>query len=139
MPSPSTPPFVETIRDGPETLAILVRSGYLPSETTFLTPPDNAQQLGFVAYPAGSEIPRHAHEPIERSIRGTTECLVVRRGKSEMTLYNRAREEVCRRVLVEGDVVLLLGGGHGFRQIEDTLFLEVKQGPYVGIEEKAWF
>jgi len=38
-----------------------------------------------------------------------------------------------------GDVVLMVGGGHGFRMLEDTLFLEVKQGPYLDREEKERF
>lgn len=138
MPCASTVP-VETIRDGDEALAIIVRGDYRPDSTRFLTPPDYKQQLGFVVYPAGSEIPRHDHRPVERSIRGSSECLVVRRGRSELTVYDRQRREVCRRMLEEGDIVLLVSGGHGFRQIEDTVFLEIKQGPYPGVEEKERF
>jgi hypothetical protein len=63
----------------------------------------------------------------------------VRRGLSEVTIYDRSRCEVCRRLLRPGDVLLLVAGGHGFRQIEDTVFLEIKQGPYPGVEEKVRF
>jgi len=35
--------------------------------------------------------------------------------------------------------VLLVSGGHGFRQLEDTVFLEIKQGPYPGAVEKEAF
>jgi hypothetical protein len=131
--------WVERIEDGGETLAILIRDEFEPAETTFLTPPGYKQQVGFVVYPAGSEIPRHEHLQLERSIRGAAECLVVRRGRSEVTLYNNRRDVVCRRTLKTGDVLLLVAGGHGFRQIEDTVFLEIKQGPYPGIEEKERF
>jgi hypothetical protein len=30
-------------------------------------------------------------------------------------------------------------GGHGFRMLEDTVLLEVKQGPYGGQAEKSRF
>jgi hypothetical protein len=33
----------------------------------------------------------------------------------------------------------MVGGGHGFRMLENTVLLEVKQGPYTGIDEKRLF
>jgi hypothetical protein len=33
----------------------------------------------------------------------------------------------------------MVGGGHGFHMLEDTVLLEVKQGPYTGIDEKEHF
>lgn len=131
--------LVEWIQDGEETLAVLIRAEMQPDATTFLTPPDYRQQVGFVVHPAGSEIPRHDHLSLQRSITGTSECIIVRRGRSEVTIYDRQRREVCRRELKTGDVLLLVAGGHGFRQIEDTVFLEIKQGPYPGIREKERF
>jgi hypothetical protein len=35
--------------------------------------------------------------------------------------------------------VIFVDGGHGFRILEDTVLLEVKQGPYTGLEEKEFF
>ena len=35
--------------------------------------------------------------------------------------------------------MLMIDGGHGFRMLEDTVFLEVKQGPYTGVDEKERF
>jgi uncharacterized protein with PhoU and TrkA domain len=131
--------LVEWITDGAETLAVLIYDDYEPDRTTFLTPPEFRQQVGFVVGESGSEIPRHDHLPIERTIHGTAECLVVRRGLSEVTIYDRDRREVCRRIVRGGDVLLLVAGGHGFRQIEETVFLEIKQGPYPGVEEKERF
>jgi len=32
----------------------------------------------------------------------------------------------------------LVGGGHGFRMQEDTVLLEIKQGPYLGLGEKEF-
>jgi hypothetical protein len=46
---------------------------------------------------------------------------------------------VASRELRSGDITLMVGGGHGFRMQEDTVFLEVKQGPYTGIDEKECF
>ena len=43
------------------------------------------------------------------------------------------------RTLKTGDVILLVSGGHDFEMLEDTDMVEVKQGPYSGVEDKARF
>ncbi len=110
-----------------------------PATTTFVTPAEFKQQVGFVVYPAGGEIHRHCHRNLERHLVGTSEVLVVRRGRCEMDIYNDRRELVATRELRRGDLMLMVGGGHGFRMLEDTVLLEVKQGPYTGEDEKERF
>ena len=120
-------------------LAYIIRGKLNPTQTTFLTPPEFKQQVGFIVYPAGGEIQRHVHRPLERHLVGTSEVLIVRRGRCEIDIYNDERELVATRELGRGDIMLMVGGGHGFRMLEDTVFLEVKQGPYTGIDEKEHF
>lgn len=43
------------------------------------------------------------------------------------------------RVLGPGDVILLCGGGHSFKMLEDSSMIEVKQGPYAGENDKTRF
>ena len=126
-----------TWRDAP--LAYIIRSKLIPTQTTFLTPPEFKQQVGFVVYPAGGEIQRHVHRPLERHLIGTSEVLIVRRGRCDIDIYNNERELVATRELRQGDIMLMVDGGHGFRMLEDTVFLEVKQGPYTGLDEKERF
>jgi quercetin dioxygenase-like cupin family protein len=120
-------------------LAYIIRAEIDPRETTFVTPGDFKQQVGFIVYPAGAEIPRHVHRPVERRLNGTSEVLIVRRGHCEVDIYNNARDLVAVRKLSAGDILILVAGGHGFRMLEDTVLLEVKQGPYTGLEEKNCF
>jgi quercetin dioxygenase-like cupin family protein len=96
-------------------------------------------QVGFVVYKSGGEVARHTHRSFERHIAGTTEVLIVKSGRCEMDVFNDERQLVATRELRTGDVLLLLGGGHGFRMVEDTVLLEIKQGPYVGLDEKERF
>ena len=131
--------LVEKIMWGDVPLAYIIRGDLMPSRTTFLTPPQFKQQVGFVVYPAGGEIQRHVHRPLSRHLIGTSEVLIVRRGRCEIDIYNDDRELVATRELREGDVMLMVGGGHGFHMLEDTVFLEVKQGPYTGLDEKERF
>lgn len=136
---PSLPPWVEVISTSEEPLVYIIRGGHTPDQTTFLTPPEFKQQVGYIVYPAGGEITRHVHRPLERHLTGTSEVLVVLEGRAEIEVYDDERELVATRELAQGDVMLMVNGGHGFRMLEDTVFLEVKQGPYTGLEEKERF
>ncbi len=120
-------------------LCYIIRGTIDPAKTTFLTPPEFKQQLGFIVYPAGGEIARHVHKPFGRQLVGTSEVLVVRKGRCLVDIYNDNKELIATRELATGDVLLLVGGGHGFRMIEDTTFLEVKQGPFVAGDDKERF
>jgi uncharacterized protein with PhoU and TrkA domain len=130
---------VEQIAWKGKALAYIIRGDIDPEKTTFLTPPEFKQQVGFVVYPAGGEIRRHVHRALERHLVGTSEVLLVRRGRCEADIYNDEREWVATRELRDGDILLMVSGGHGFRMLEHTVFLEVKQGPYTGMDEKEGF
>ena len=131
--------LVERIYWGEQCLAYIIRASFLPERTTFLTPPEYKQQVGYIVYPAGGEIQRHVHRPLERHLVGTSEVLIVRQGCCEVDIYNDERQRVATRELRDGDIMLMVGGGHGFRMIDDTVFIEVKQGPYTGVDEKERF
>jgi mannose-6-phosphate isomerase-like protein (cupin superfamily) len=131
--------FVEHIVFDGKPLAYIIRSQMVPKTTTFLTPSDFKQQVGFVVYPKGGEIQRHVHRPLERHLIGTSEVLVVRQGRCEIDIYSNQRQLVATEQLREGDILLMVDGGHGFRMLEDTVFVEIKQGPYTGLDEKERF
>ena len=136
---PTLPPWVEIITADGRPLTYIIRGGQLPEQTTFLTPPEFKQQVGYVVYPAGGVIARHMHVPIHRSLIGTSEVLVVLKGHAWIDMYDDSHNLVASRELHARDVMLMVGGGHGFRIVEDTVFLEIKQGPYEGLEEKERF
>jgi hypothetical protein len=131
--------LVEAIAWQGQPLCYIVRRQLNPDQTTFLTPADLNLQVGYVVHPAGHEIQRHVHRQIERTVFGTCEVLVVRKGRCFIDVYSKERELVAMRELGEGDVMIMVAGGHGFRMLEDTVLLEVKQGPYPGIDEKERF
>ena len=122
--------MIETITSDGEVLAYLIRGGPLPEQTTFLTPDDCNLQVGHVVYPAGGEIARHVHLPIERRIVGTAEVLIVQQGSCEVDVFSNDRRLVAKRELATGDIIVAVGGGHGFRAREDLVLLEIKQGPF---------
>lgn len=139
MAEPGPTPEVEVIEHEGIPLTYLVRTTAPPRTTTFLTPPEFKQQVGFVVYPEGAEIPRHVHRPLERRLVGTSEVILVQQGRCVLDIYSDDHRLVASRELVVGDLMLMVGGGHGFRMLEDTVLLEIKQGPYTGLEEKERF
>jgi hypothetical protein len=130
---------IEIITSQGQTLCYVIRHNTCPEKTTFITPPDAKQQVGFIVYPKDGIIPRHTHRPLERHIVGMAEVLVVRSGHCQIEVYAEDKSLVTSRDLYQNDVVLMVGGGHGFRILEDTVLLEIKQGPYLGADDKELF
>jgi quercetin dioxygenase-like cupin family protein len=130
---------LETIALDGLVLAYIARRAEAPRQTRFLTPEDCNLQVGHVVYPAGGEIARHMHLPVERHLVGTTEVILVERGRCEVDVFGPERQLVTTRELRSGDMVIAVGGGHGFRLLEDTVLLEIKQGPYPGGADKERF
>ena len=130
---------IEEVRAGTTVLAYVIKADATAPSTTFVTPDEATLQAGFVVYPAAGEVPPHVHLPVERRVVGTSEFLLVRSGRCFVDIYSADRKLIASRELAAGDAVLSLGGGHGFRMIEDTVLLELKQGPFAGGTEKQRF
>ncbi len=130
-------PEPEIISWNGKPLVYIIRPDPLPDRTTFITPPEFKQQVGFVVYPAGGEIARHIHLALERHLIGTSEVLVLLKGRCLIDVYNDGKELVATSELKAGDVMLMVGGGHGFRMQEDTVFLEIKQGPFLTLKKRS--
>jgi hypothetical protein len=117
-------------------LAYIIHGKVMPEKTFFPTGPELELQVGFVVYPAGGQVVPHRHLPVVRTIDRTCEVILVKRGRCALDLYGNGRQVVATHNLCTDDVVILVSGGHGFRMLEDTVLLEVKQGPYYGADEK---
>ena len=131
--------MIEQVFIDNERVAVIIRKSYRAEKTTFISEPDDLLQLGHILYRAGSAITPHIHNNIERKILGTPEVLIVQKGKMKTTFYNNKKEPKEDVVLNKGDVIILLSGGHGFEMIEDTVLMEIKQGPYLGELDKERF
>jgi hypothetical protein len=130
---------IEHITWNDQHIATIIRRDYMPDTTTFISPDSYYQQLGFVVYPAGGEVARHSHLPLQRHLIGTPETLLIRKGRTEVELYALDKSPLGTWVLEEGDMIQLVSGGHCFKCLEHTVFLEIKQGPYTGLVEKERF
>jgi len=119
--------------------AIIIQSNYRADGIEFFTPPEFSQQLALMSRPRGHIIQPHFHRKIERQVFLTQEVLLVKKGRVRVNFYNSQKEILGSETLEKGDVILLSEGGHGFEVLEDCEMLEVKQGPYLGDQDKVRF
>jgi len=131
--------MVEKIYDGERLLAIIVSSRFDLPGIHFFTPDDLSQQLAYMRHPKGKAIEPHIHNPVPREVHFTQEVLLIKRGQLRVDFYDGRKEYLESRVLMQGDVILLVSGGHGFETLEEVEMIEIKQGPYAGEEDKVRF
>ncbi|MGN4126598.1 hypothetical protein ACMGD3_16550 [Lysinibacillus sphaericus] len=131
--------MIEQIKHDNTLISIIIRDSYYEEGITFVTPNELSQQLAYMNHPKGKIIDPHVHNPVPREVIYTQEVLFIKKGKLRVDFYNKHQEYFESRFLNKGDVILLIQGGHGFEVIEKVEMIEVKQGPYVGEEDKTRF
>jgi hypothetical protein len=129
----------EKIAFNEEVYAIIIHNNFSQKGIRFFTPDSYPQQLAYMNHEKGKIITPHIHNHFERIIEKTSEVLFIKRGKLRVDFYNNNRELIDNKTLSAGDVILLISGGHGFEVIEDVEMFEVKQGPYIGDNDKVKF
>ena len=120
-------------------LAILLPVNYCKPGIQFFTNDNDSQQLGYMNRPEGYIIPPHRHNLVPREVHYTQEVLFIKSGKVRVDFYTDEQVYVTSRILHPGDVILLADGGHGFKMLEPSEIIEVKQGPYCGEQDKVRF
>ncbi len=131
--------MIDNIKHNEKLLAIIIPHDYHSAGISFFSPSDFSQQLAYMQHPQGKIIEPHVHNSVVREVHYTQEVLFIKKGKLRVDFYDEKREYLESRVLTAGDVILLAGGGHGFEVLEQLEMIEVKQGPYVGDQDKTRF
>lgn len=120
-------------------LAIVIRANYKKDGIEFFTNDDDSQQLGYMNRAEGYIIPPHRHNIVPREVHLTQEVLLIKSGKVRVDFYDNEQKYIESTIVSTGDVILLADGGHGFKMLENSEILEVKQGPYCGELDKVRF
>lgn len=119
-------------------MAVVVPAEYRNDGINFITGDGEYQQIAFMGHKAGHIIVPHFHNKVNRNVDYTCETLIIRSGQLEVTLYED-KIEIHKFIIKTGDVITLISGGHGFKMIENCDMIEIKQGPYVGEQDKTRF
>lgn len=131
--------MIEYIKHQDKLLSVIIRCSFQKNGIEFFTPDDFSQQLGYMNRPKDYEIPPHVHNLVPRTVTLTQEVLFIKSGKVRVDFYDNDKVYLESRVLLDGDVILLADGGHGFKMLEQSEMIEVKQGPYCGEMDKVRF
>ncbi len=131
--------MIENFVHNGKLLAIIIRAEYKNQGIHFFTPDDFSQQLAYMNRPKGYIIDPHVHNLVDRKVTLTQEVLLIRSGKVRVDFFDDEKNYLESRILMQGDVILLAAGGHGFEMLEASEMIEVKQGPYSGDQDKVRF
>jgi len=133
--------MIETIRYDDTIVAIIIYSDHRVGENKieFITPNEFSLQLGYMNRPTGYQVIPHIHNPVPRETVGTQEVLFVKEGLIEIDFYSFERVYLESRKLSAGDIVLLVGAGHGITVLEAVKIVEVKNGPFIPGADKGRF
>ena len=129
---------VEKIIHNGQILAVVIYNQEINVPIEFYTPDESTLQVGRHKREAGQIIKAHQHvavkvdrhEPLQ-------EVLYIEQGKMKVSFYDDDGKAIQAKVLTQGDMILLICGGHGFQFLEDTKMIEIKQGPYNPNSRKA--
>jgi len=129
----------EIISHEEKTIAIIVHKDFHADGISFFTDDDFPLQFGYMSHPKGHEIRPHVHNPIHRATLGTYEVLIIKDGVIRIDFFSYNQEYLESRTLGKGDMILLVGAGHGISVLEPAVIVEVKNGPYYPEDDKNRF
>lgn len=118
------------VYDG-EVMAMIVYAGTVDPGVHFYAEDQCSLQVGKQRRLKGERITPHRHLAVKVERTETLkEVLYVEKGKVKTIFYTEQWDEVGSRILNGGDMILLIKGGHGFEMLEETVMVEIKEGPY---------
>lgn len=102
---------------------------------SFVTTDDKFLQLGIWNYEKGHNLPAHFHNEFERSSFKTNEFVFVMKGSIECNLYTEDGSFIESVIVGANEGILMHEMSHEYKIIEDSIILESKNGPFMGVEK----
>ena len=125
--------------DDGQVLAYFIRAGALPDQTRFTTHL-RLQPAGRPGgLPAGGEIARHVPARSNGTSSAPTEVTAGPAGRCEVDVFSADRQLRRPRAMGVGDIVIAVGGGHGFGRSKTWCCWRSSKGLYPGGAEKERF
>lgn len=122
---------IETIHHKEKQIALIIRADYFTNDVQFFSKPHDFFQLGFFYRKKGYHVPAHYHSPKDKIyLSELSECIQVKRGKIKVRYFSDELSLIAEITLQTGDTILHTTVIHEVEFIQDSLILELKQGPY---------
>lgn len=127
---------MQEIKENEIVLARLMKSEEIwKSGLSFFSQDEDFIQVGSWGYDKEKYLLPHIHNEVPRQCLWTQEVIFVKKGKIRAHIFGTKENKITDLDVSEGDVIILLRGGHGYTILEDgTQVLEIKNGPYVGAD-----
>jgi len=117
--------------------AVYLRSGDWEEGLNFISQDEDSIQVGLWNYQAGKLLGPHRHVINNRKISRTQEVIFIKKGSLRAVVYEEEDQPVKSVRLRSGDFLVTFFGGHGYEILEDgTQVLEVKNGPFTGLQDR---
>jgi len=120
---------MEKIKKGNIILGLIIRS--IPEGSNPLTEEKEPLQLVTLRHPLGTNLKAHKHAPQKRITETLQECLIVKKGKISIKIYDQEDKLFQNTVLSTGDAYIVMNGGIEINFLEESEILEIKNGPFV--------
>lgn len=126
----------EVVKDG-IILARKITPADIKSGLNFYSKNEEFIQVGIWGYyEEGRYLHRHIHNEFERVTDKTYEVIYLISGRLEAEIFDNDKNFIEKIDVKQGEILVLLESGHGYIITEsDTTVLEVKNGPFFGVEK----
>lgn len=126
---------MKIIKNDGQIISIIYRDKDWEKGLNFITPDNMFLQVGSWWYEKDKELQKHIHKDFDRVANRTQECVYVRKGSMQVTLFSEKLEFLQSFDLFEGDLAVFAYGGHGYKILEDdTQIIETKNGPFIDVD-----
>ena len=127
---------MEEIKDGSILIARYIKNTRWDDSLKFYSNDSDFIQVATWNYNKGKHLKAHGHKVHKRMADKTNEVIFIKSGAVKATLFNDGNEIIKELVLSAGDILICYNGGHSYDILEDnTQVLEVKNGPYPGLDK----
>lgn len=102
---------------------------------TFFTDDSDFLQVGSWNYQHGKKLLAHNHNIVERTVNRTQEFIFIAQGSLKASVYDEDDQLLEDVILEQGGCMICHAGGHGYEILsDDTVVMEIKNGPYMGAD-----
>ena len=130
---------LEKIEKKGELLAFVVRNSNFPEGAHFVSEENHSFQIGFHHRRKGYRYKRHITLQFSKvKDFNPNKVYYVQEGRLMIRISDEKGDPVSTVELNKGDLICFISGAHDVEMAEDARFIEIKQGPYRGEQDKRF-
>lgn len=116
-------------------MALKFSADNVPEGLSFLCENEDFIQVGTWRYKKGKRLLNHTHNFVNREANRTQEYVYVVKGSLKAFVCDEHEQLLEEVILNPNEGLVFFAGGHGYEILQDeTVVIEVKNGPYLGAE-----